>query len=144
MKNNLYIKNLKKWIPFFPLLLILLSITFLFGENVFKGDEPRYLWFTENLLNGYCALPGLNQGFLLNALGYPIIPVLFKFFNYPLILIKLLNSIFLFFGFIFIYRSLRFNFNYKISLFSSYLRGLTHPFVFKSILVIFIKDNPST
>lgn len=136
MKNNLLTKDLKKWIPFFPLLLILLSITFLFSKNIFTGDESRYLRFSENLLNGYYAMPGLNPGFLRNGPGYPIILVPFKFFNSPLILIKLLNSIFLFFGVIFLYKSLRFNLNHKVSLFFSHVAGLTHPFFFMSISLI--------
>lgn len=136
MKNNLHLKNLKNWIPFFPLLLILLSITFLLSENVLQGDEGRYLKFSENLLNGYYANPELDQGFLWNGPGYPIILVPFKFFNFPFILIKVLNSIFLFFGVIFLYKSLRFNLNHKISLFFSYVGGITHPFFFKSITLI--------
>lgn len=136
MKNDLHLKNLKSWIPFFPLLLILLSITFLLSENVLQGDEGRYLKFSENLLNGYYANPELNQGFLWNGPGYPIILVPFKFFNSPFILIKLLNSIFLFFGVIFLYKSLRFNLNHKISLFFSYVGGITHPFFFMSITLI--------
>ena len=92
MKNDLHLKNLKSWIPFFPLLLILLSITFLLSENVLQGDEGKYLKFSENLLNGHYANSDLKPGFLWNGPGYPIILTPFTYFKSPLIYPKILNS----------------------------------------------------
>ena len=125
-----------KWSVFFPLLIFYLLITAFFSENNFRGDEGRYVKFSENIINGYYANKDLKPGFLWNGPGYPIILTPFTYFNTPLIYPKILNSLFLFFGVIFLYKSLRFKLNHKTSVFLSYISGITHPFFFLSISLI--------
>ena len=119
-----------------PLLIIYVLISTFFSENTFQGDEGRYIRFAENLLNGYYAIPGLRPGFLWNGPGYPIIISPFIYFKAPLIIIKLLNSVFLFIGVIFLYRSFRFRLDNKKSLILTYFAGLTHPYFLRAITLV--------
>ncbi|MDG2492814.1 MAG: hypothetical protein P8M60_08675 [Flavobacteriaceae bacterium] len=124
---------LKKWSVFLPLLIIYLFLTLFLSKDNLQGDERRYISFSENIINGYYANRDLKPGFLWNGPGYPIILTPFTFFKSSLIYPKILNSLFLFFGVIFIYKCLRFKLNHKISVFLSYISGITHPFFIFSI-----------
>jgi len=132
-----YFKNifpfLREWLDFLPLLFIYFFTTILFSENIFEGDEGRYMRFSENLLNGYYAMPNLKPGFLWNGPGYPLIISPLTLLDSPLIVYKILNSIFLFYGIIYIYKSLRFNFSKKTATIISYFLGLTNPYYFIAI-----------
>ena len=130
------IDRLKKWSVFLPLLIIYLFLTLLLSKNSFQGDEGRYVSFSENIINGHYANSDLKPGFLWNGPGYPIILTPFTYFKVPLIYPKILNSLFLFVGVIFLYKCLRFKLNHKISVFLSYVSGITHPFFFLSISLI--------
>ena len=127
---------LKKWSVFLPLLIIYLFLTLILSKNSFQGDESRYVSFSENIINGHYANLDLKPGFLWNGPGYPIILTPFTYFKVPLIYPKILNSLFLFVGVIFLYKCLRFKLNHKISVFLSYVSGITHPFFFLSISLI--------
>lgn len=137
MAKKRFMKRLiKKWYFFLPLLVIYLIITIFLSENIIKGDEGRYLKFSDNIINGFYANPDLKPGFLWNGPGYPLFLTPFTYFKSPLIYLKLLNSIFLFIGVIFLYKSLRFKLNHKASLVLSYISGLTHPYFYLSISLI--------
>lgn len=119
-------KFVKDWLSFLPLLLIYLAITIFFSKNYLQGDEGRYIQFAQNLLNGFYAMPDLKPGFLWNGPGYPLLISILKFTDSPLMLYRIVNSILLFFGIIFFYKSLKFNFSKKPAIALSYFLGLTH------------------
>ena len=139
LKMEISLKNktlITESLRFIPLFVIYISITLIFSQITFQGDESRYISFAENLLNGYYAKPGLKPGFLWNGPGYPIIISPFIYFKAPLIIIKLLNSVFLFIGVVFLYKSFRFKLDNKKSLILAYAAGLTHPYFFRAITLI--------
>ena len=98
----------KEYLKFLPLLILYVGVTLVFNDSHFKGDEGRYINFTQNLLKGYYANPDTKSGFLWNGPGYPIILVPFVYFKLPLIFPKLLNTLLVFVGVVFLYKSLLF------------------------------------
>lgn len=121
--------TLQRTLKFLPLFILYVIIVYLLNDPHTKGDEGRYLGFTNNLLNGYYAIPGIRAGFLWNGPGYPIILIPFKYFHLPLIFPRVLNAIFLTFGVIYLYKSLLFYIDERKSFIISLLCGLTHPYV---------------
>jgi len=118
----------KEYLKFLPLLILYILITVVLNDSHLKGDEGRYLYFTQNLIKGYYANPDMKSGFLWNGPGYPIILVPFQYFNLPLIFPRFLNALFLFTGVIFLYKSLLYFISKKQSFIISLLCGLTHPY----------------
>ena len=62
---------MNKYLAYLLLLLPLVGV-FFFGEfnQGLEGDEPRYLGYANNLLNGFYANP--NNPELTNGPGYPL------------------------------------------------------------------------
>lgn len=104
------LKNLKKeksLVLSLPVLIILVTINILFQFEP-SNDELRYLNFAENLLAGYYT-NNLNPGFLWNGPGYPIILSLFLKLKASVLFLKILNSIFIFFGIFLIFKKIKTN-----------------------------------
>lgn len=124
------------WFLFLPLLLLYWAIIILRSKDTFVGDELRYLGFAKNLLNGYYATPDFADEFLWNGPGYPIFLAALIFIKAPLILIKFCNSLFLFFGVVLLFRTLKTKIPFKYAFILSYCAGLTHPYIFISLTII--------
>lgn len=86
---------MNRYISYIFILIPIIGIWF-FGpfESRLEGDEPRYLSYAENLLNGYFT-NGKNP-VLTNGPGYPIFLALLLLLKVPIILMKKLNLFFLF------------------------------------------------
>jgi len=132
----------KEYLKFLPLLILYIGVTLVFNDSHFKGDEARYINFTQNLLKGYYANPDMKSGFLWNGPGYPIILIPFVYFKLPLIFPKLLNTLLVFIGVVFLYKSLLFFINKKQSFIVALLCGLTHPYFLFSITSV-LTEAPS-
>jgi hypothetical protein len=82
----------------FPYLLFLVPLIFLFFNDQFynplEGDEPRYLAYAHNLMDGYFADP--QQPYLTNGPGYPLILAILLKFKFSIVAIKKVNLMFLF------------------------------------------------
>ena len=85
-------KNLIFIITFFVLTVTL--ILWLDPGLYLGGDQGRYLMFAENITNGYYTKSHIHYN-LWNGPGYPLVLAIFKFFEPPLILYRLLNAVFL-------------------------------------------------
>jgi hypothetical protein len=115
-KNNPYLL-------FLPILLLYLIIIFVKAEDILKGDEGRYLFFAENLTNGFYSPPPPDIN-LTNGPGYPIVLTPFKAIHLPLISFKLLNAVFLFLAAIYFYKTLLLYTKQKTAQFTAVLFGL--------------------
>ena len=129
-------KKLKNYSILFllPLLALYIITAFLVIDNDLGGDQDRYLMYAKNLINGFYAIDG--PLFLWNGPGYPIILTPFVYLNLPLVVLKSLNILFLFFGIVFFYKTCLEFFSKKQALFFSYLLGLYYPNISFSIRYI--------
>lgn len=125
------------WILFIPLLLFYFFYTITSERNSFVGDEIRYMGFANNIINGHYATPDLANEFLWNGPGYPLFLAFLIFIKAPLILFRLFNSLFLFFGVLFLFRTLKIKISFKYSFLLSCFAGLSHPYVFNSLASIY-------
>lgn len=95
-----------------PQILLYLFLPFYFAlvfrlhKDSMEGDEQSYMYFANNLINGYYSpeAPDIN---LWHGPGYPMIVVFFLIFNKPFILITLSNAIFQFLSVMFLYYSIK-------------------------------------
>ena len=117
----------------FVLLIFLIAFLFFFNKPFLQGDEGRYLRFSENILNGYYANPDLKPGFLWNGPGYPLVISPLKFFDPPLIIYRLLNVLFIYFGFYFCYQFLLNFFKSSSALLISLISTLSHPYILNAV-----------
>jgi hypothetical protein len=109
-----------------PFLLLYLTICIVFSKNALVGDEERYIWFANNLLNGFYSppYPDIN---LWNGPGYPALLAPFIFFKFPLIALRLLNGFLLYFSLIISYKTISIYSSKKSSLLFTILLGLYFP-----------------
>ncbi len=98
--------NVIRGIPLFSWALGLFYLVFIaiVGNSGLEGDETRYVFYAENISNGFYADPD-NPSFN-NGPGYPALLAPFVALHIPLIFAKLLNGIFVFIGLICFYRCL--------------------------------------
>ncbi len=88
-----------------PLLLVYCLYVLLKEKTGLSLDEPTYLLYARNLINGFYVPKGTT--FLWAGPGYPIILAVFEKFDMPDIYQKLFNAIFLYASLLCIYYSLR-------------------------------------
>jgi len=105
-----------------PLLFIYVAVVLLYSPRELAGDEYRYLRYANNLANGFYTdreNPELENG--------PIYPLLLSplvYFDAPLISLRLVNSLLLFFGVIYYYNILRLYLKKKPAILFTYLVAL--------------------
>lgn len=118
-KLNIYYK-------FIPFLLLYAAIAILFPKEITVGDQTRYLWFANNLLNGFYSppYPAID---IWNGPGYPLFLAPFIFLKCSYVFLRLLNAILLYFSLIITYKTFRFYSSSKSSLFFTVLLGLYFP-----------------
>ncbi|MEO6707209.1 MAG: hypothetical protein ABIN04_15325 [Ginsengibacter sp.] len=114
-----------------PFLVLYLIICISFSSSEFVIDEGRYAWFANNLLKGFYA-PKHSDVFLWNGPGYPILIAAFLFLKMPLITIKLLNAVLLYFSLIISYKTFSLYSPKKNAFIFTVLLGLYFP-VFEMI-----------
>ena len=118
---------------FFIATIFSLIIVLNFSESSFAGDEPRYLSFAENIVNGFYAKKDLKPGFLWNGPGYPLIISPLKKLNASILSYKILNVAFIVLGIYFLYKLLNNFFNKNISLLIALIGGYSHPYIFHAL-----------
>jgi hypothetical protein len=111
------IRNIKinSFLLFSPFLILYILISIVFPTNGLGGDEPRYIHYATNLLNGYYSLPFPNID-LSNGPGYPLILAPFLYLKLPLILVSFLNAILHYLSIILLFKALQSIISYKNSL----------------------------
>ncbi|WP_053991483.1 glycosyltransferase family 39 protein [Mangrovimonas sp. TPBH4] len=125
--NNIYLL-------FSPLLILYLIICLIKQQNILIGDEGRYLAYAHNLLNGtYIGSFKEESNFLWNGPGYPLFLTPFLYLKIPLLIPKLFNALFIYFGIIYLYRSLLLFLNKNKALLISLALGLYYPLLFESL-----------
>ena len=118
---------MKDKIKFLPLLFYYGIVVLVLYSNDFWGDEGRYIMYAKNLLNGYYS--PLDDVYLWNGPGYPIVLVPFVFLKLPWLTAKLLNALFLFIAMMYFYRTLRLYIKESLSFSFTYILGIYPPFL---------------
>ena len=101
------ILKLNDYLKFLPLLLLYTIICITKQQNIFVGDEERYVIYADNLLNGFYAGTSSEYIFLWNGPGYSILLMFFRFFSIPLVIAKGCNGIFIYFGLVYLFKTLK-------------------------------------
>ena len=128
------VKHLNPFLKFLPLLVIYLILCILKQENNLIGDEGRYVIYADNLLKGFYASTAEQEyTFLWNGPGYPIFLTIFRYLDLPFIIPKLFNTLFIYCGIIFFYKTLKLFISLKKSVIISLLLGLYYPFLVEAI-----------
>lgn len=112
MYKNLTAKNIKKTfrnLPVFwkliPFLILYITISLVFGHREPAGDENRYLFFANNLLNGFYSPPPPEIS-LWNGPGYPLLVAAALFLGANKMLLSVVNAILFFGSLLFIQKSI--------------------------------------
>ncbi len=92
-------------IPFLGFAFFLVVYIILRAQNVFILDEDRFVYYADNLLQGFYAPH--DTLFLWNGPGYPLLLIPFRLAHIPLIWAKLINVLFLEGGVLFLWINLR-------------------------------------
>jgi hypothetical protein len=116
---NIYLKLI-------PFLLLYLTICIVFAPHENFGDESRYLYFANNLLRGFYSppYPEIN---LWNGPGYPLFLAPFIFLKFPLIALRLLNGLLLYFSLVISYNTFRIYSSKRSAFLFTLLLGLYFP-----------------
>ncbi len=93
------------YVLFLPFLIAFIFYVLFNPTNGAGGDEPRYLFYAKNLLQGYYSPPG-KPIYLINGPGYPIILMPFVALNVPFVYMALMNPFFYYFSIILLYKAL--------------------------------------
>lgn len=129
--KSLSFKN--EYIFFLPLLLIYVLICLIKQQNILVGDEDDYLLYADNLTNGFYADPSHEYSYLWNGPGYPLVLAFFKILNFPLLIPKLLNTLFIYLGIVYVFKTLKQFINKKTSFIFALALGLYYPLLVQSI-----------
>jgi len=93
------------YLLFIPFLMAYIFYVLLMPTNGTSSDEPRYLIYANNLIQGFYSPPG--EIWLINGPGYPIILMPFLALNLPFIWITIMNAFFYYFSIILLYKALK-------------------------------------
>ena len=127
------ILKLNDYLKFLPLLVIYTVICITKQQNIFVGDEGRYVLYADNLLNGFYAGTSSEYVFLWNGPGYPIFLMFFRSLNIPLVIAKLCNGGFIYLGLVYLFKTLKHLSAEKTAFFIVLSLGLYYPFLLESI-----------
>lgn len=103
MKESKLTRN--PYLLFSPFLLFYIIWVLIFQVNILTGDEYRYVYFADNLLNGFYSPPAPYVD-IPNGPGYPIILIPFRLLHLPLVSMKLMNALFHYLAVVFLFKSL--------------------------------------
>lgn len=114
------------WVKYAPFLLLYAFICILLMPHELKGDEPRYIFFAENLLNGFYSPPAPDIN-LWNGPGYPLFMAVFMFVKVPLAVLPLLNAVLMYLSLMIVERSLSYYVSTKRAFIYTVLLALYFP-----------------
>ncbi len=97
MKINPYLRLL-------PFLLIYIGIIYFYSGDELIADAVRYHAYAENIVQGYYTPKEAPR--LGNGPGYPILLAPFVAMNAPLVLMRIPNAFFLYFGLVYFFYTL--------------------------------------
>ena len=101
------LRNLSRrpWIALLPFLVLYVVLVLVFHKDAMEGDEGRYVFFAENLSQGfYSPRDEIN---LWNGPGYPLVLVPLVLMGLPYICFTLLNAVFLYLALVITFAELR-------------------------------------
>ncbi len=128
--DNFYAVVLQKchneFILFMPFLFLYTLIIFLFKKPYYVGDEPRYLMFAHNILNGFYSPPPPDIN-LWNGPGYPLLLSFFIKIHLSDLMIVLTNAIWIYLSLVLVYRTLRYFLSCKKAFFWTAVLGFYYP-----------------
>jgi hypothetical protein len=104
MRKHLSFNN--PYLVFLPFLALYSVYIVQFHSNALKGDEPRYVYFIENLMNGFYSPPAPDID-LTNGPGYPLVMLPFFAMGLPKLFMVLLNGLFQYLSIVFLFKALR-------------------------------------
>ena len=90
LTKKLGVKQLR---PFLPLLVVYVILILFFSPNQLVGDETRYMYYANNITEGFYA--DSVDPWIRNGPGYPLAIVLPVLLKTPFLFIRLLNIVFL-------------------------------------------------
>jgi 4-amino-4-deoxy-L-arabinose transferase-like glycosyltransferase len=99
------INRKNKYFIFLPFLILYILIILISGTPSLQGDEPRFLWYAQNLLNGFYSPPAPDI-YLWNGPGYPIYLMPFVYFNIPITWMRLSNALLHYLSIIYLFDTL--------------------------------------
>lgn len=114
---------LRPGIFFLPFLLLYIIIILLFQKEELTVDEPSYLGFANNLLQGFYSPPPPDID-LWHAPGYPLALAPFIALKAPLIVLRLLNAVWLYASLLIFYKLLTKLLDLKTALAGTFLLGM--------------------
>src|SRR5687768_2640548 len=112
----------RPFLLFSPFLLLYSTLIIVFSKQELIIDEPSYLGYVSNLLQGFYSPPPPDID-LWHAPGYPLLITPFVAAGAPLLLIRLLNALFLYLSVIIFYRLMQKLISPKLALYASIVVG---------------------
>lgn len=112
----------RPFLLFLPFLALYTVIILILSKDELIIDEPSYLGYVSNLLNGFYSPPPPDID-LWHAPGYPILITPFVAVGAPLLLIKMLNAIFLYLAVVIFYKLMEKLVSPKMALYASIVLG---------------------
>jgi len=142
MYKKLLVENVKEsflklpvfW-KLFPLFIIYMIISLVLGHREPVGDENRYLFFANNLLNGFYS-PAPPEISLWNGPGYPLVVAGALFLGANKVMLSVLNAFLLFGSLLFIHKSVCLITTQKKAFIYTVIAGLYLPIWFYIPLVL--------
>ncbi len=119
-------KSKESFILFLPFLFLYTLIILLFKKSYYVGDEPRYLMFAHNILNGFYSPPPPDIN-LWNGPGYPVILSIFIKFSASVWVILFFNAVVIYLSLILTYKSLNYFLDDKKAFIYTGILGLYYP-----------------
>lgn len=112
----------RPFLLFSPFLLLYSAIVIILSKSELIIDEPSYLGYVSNLLKGYYSPPPPDID-LWHAPGYPLLITPLIAAGAPLLLIRLLNAVFLYFSVVLFYKLMYKLVSPKIALYAAIVLG---------------------
>lgn len=121
---------LSPWGKTFPIFLLFVVDIFLLGKNIPLSDGIRYWQTASDILTGFQNTSVLESPLLLNGPLYPIILAFLKGIGFSVKACIFINSIFLYLGFTYFYKSAQVLLTQKKALIITYILVFLDPFLF--------------
>ena len=112
----------RPFLLFSPFLLVYSTLVIVFSKSELIIDEPSYLGYVSNLLQGFYSPPPPDID-LWHAPGYPLLITPFVAAGAPLLLIRLLNACFLYLSVVIFYKLMEKLVSTRLALYASIMLG---------------------
>lgn len=121
-----FYKNANIYLKLIPFLILYILIVFLFRNKELSGDEPRYLMFANNLLNGFYSPPKPNT-YLWNGPGYPLFIAIFSKIGFSVLFLRMLNAFLMYLALVISHKTVKIFSNHKNAFLFTFILGLYFP-----------------